>query len=108
QYEYRVAGTCGYFESLFSVAGLVTTKNSEDTGYACGLPLEPFSLDPSQLMDVLKVGDVIDAGDFEVVLAKVSGSGTFSGEGVIEMPFFNKARVKAEFSGIQVNKDMRM
>lgn len=108
QYEYRVAGTCGYFESVFSTAGLVTTKSSDDTGYACGLPLEPFSLDPSQLMDVLKVGDVIDAGDFEVVLAKVSGSGTFSGEGVIEMPFFNKARVKAEFSGIQVNKDMRM
>lgn len=108
KYEYRVAGTCGVFESVFSSVGVITTKTSGETGYACGLPLEPFNLDPSQLINTLKVGDVIDAGDFEVVLAKVSGSGTFSGEGVIEMPFFNKARVKAEFTSIQVNKDMRM
>lgn len=108
-YEFQVAGGCGVFESAYSGIGRIKTLDTSEQGYACGMPLEQFNLDPASLLDALKVGDVIQAGDFEVKISKVSGSGgTFSGEGVIEVPFFNKAKVKAEFSGIVVNKDMRM
>lgn len=108
-YEYQVAGSCGNFESEYSGIARIKTLSAGEQGYTCGMPLEQFNLDPANLIDVLKVGDVIQAGDFDVKVAKVSGSsGTFSGEGVIEVPFFNKAKVKAEFSSIVVNKDMRM
>ncbi|MFN8335304.1 MAG: hypothetical protein U0U09_09240 [Cyclobacteriaceae bacterium] len=108
-YEFQVAGGCGVFESAYSGIGRIKTLDTSEQGYACGMPLEQFNLDPANLLDALKVGDVIQAGDFDVKIAKVSGSGgTFAGEGVIEVPFFNKAKVKAEFSGVVVNKEMRM
>jgi hypothetical protein len=108
-YEFQIAGGCGVFESAFSSIAQIKTLDTSEQGYSCGIPLEQFNLDPANLLDALKVGDVIQAGDFDVKIAKVSGSnGTFTGEGVIEVPFFNKASVKAEFANIVVNKEMRM
>ena len=108
-YEFQVAGGCGVFESAYSSIAQIKTLDTSEQGYSCGMPLEQFNLDPANLIDALKVGDVIQAGDFDVKIAKVSGSnGTFTGEGVIEVPFFNKASVKAEFANIVVNKEMRM
>lgn len=108
-YEYQVAASCGAFDSEYSPTATVTTKEPQAITYSCGLPLNPFDLDPSQLIESLKTGDVIQAGDFEVKLTQVSGSnGIFTGKGVIEMPYFNQAKVLAEFSGISVNKELRM
>jgi TANFOR domain-containing protein len=109
RYEYQVSATCGFLESAFSPVATITTKASPAIAYSCGVPLNPFNLDPAQLLDVLKVGDVIQAGDFDVKITKVTGgSGNFSGEGVIEVAYFNQAKVKAEFASIAVNKEMRM
>jgi hypothetical protein len=109
KYIYQVKATCGAAQSDFSMQAVVTTKAADEVQYSCGLPLTLPPIDPSQLIEQLKVGDIIQAGDFSVTLAKVTGSnGTFSGDGVIEVPYFNKAKVKAEFSGISVNKDLRM
>ncbi|MCU0420344.1 MAG: hypothetical protein MUC38_11895, partial [Cyclobacteriaceae bacterium] len=109
RYEYQIAATCGTFESAWSTVASITTPDVEGIAYSCGLPMAPFNLDPSQLIDVIKVGDVIKAGDFDVKISKVTGSaGTFSGEGVIEVSYFNKAKVKAEFANIVVNKELRM
>lgn len=108
-YEYQVAGTCGVFGGEYSPIASLKTSDLGEASYSCGLPLETFNLDPAELTGSLNVGDIIQAGDFQVKLAKVSGSnGTFSGEGVIEVPFFNKAKVKAEFTDIAVNKELRM
>jgi TANFOR domain-containing protein len=109
RYEYQVSATCGSLESAFSPIATITTKSSPLIAYSCGVPLDPFNLDPAQLIDALKVGDVVQTGDFDVKLTKVTGGGgTFSGEGVIEVAYFNRAKVQAEFTGIQVNKDLRM
>jgi hypothetical protein len=108
-YEYQIAGQCGVFAGQNTQIATVKTDDVGASSYSCGLPIENFNLDPAQLIDLLKVGDVIQAGDFEVKLVKVSGSnGSFSGEGVIEVPFFNRAKVKAEFTNIAINKEMRM
>lgn len=108
-YEYQVAGACGVFEGQYTPIATLKTNEIGEASYSCGLPLETFNLDPAELIPSLKVGDVIQAGDFSVKLATVSGGGgTFTGTGVIEVPFFNKATVKAEFANISVNKEMRM
>jgi Purple acid Phosphatase, N-terminal domain/Bacterial EndoU nuclease len=109
RYEYQVGSTCGLLESAFSPVVTITTKPSPAIAYSCGVPLSPFNLDLAQMLDVLKVGDVIQAGDFDVTITKASGgNGNFSGEGAIVVPYFNQAKVKAEFAGIAVNKEMRM
>jgi TANFOR domain-containing protein len=109
RYEFQVNAGCGTFTSDYSLLTSVTTKDNPGTQYSCGVPLTPFNLDPSQLINSLKIGDVIKAGDFDVTLSKVSGSnGTFSGEGVIEVSYFNRAKVKAEFTNVNVNNEMRM
>ncbi len=108
-YEYQVAGECGVFDGQFTSVATLKTDDIGSASYSCGLPMETFNLDPAELTGSLKVGDIIQAGDFEVKLTKVSGSnGVFTGEGVIEVPFFNKAKVKAEFTDISVNKELRM
>lgn len=108
-YEYQVSGVCGFFDGQYTQVATLKTNDTGEAAYSCGLPIEAFNLDPNELTGSLKVGDVINAGDFKVKLTKVSGSnGVFSGEGVIEVSFFNKASVKAEFTNISVNKELRM
>jgi TANFOR domain-containing protein len=109
RYEYQINAGCGTFTSDYSPLTNVATKDNPGIQYSCGVPLTPLNLDPSQLIDVLKVGDIIKAGDFDVVLSKVTGSnGVFSGEGVIEVSYFNRAKVKAEFTNISISKELRM
>jgi hypothetical protein len=109
RYEYQLSSSCGTFTSDYSPLTNIATKDNPGIQYSCGVPLTPFNLDPSQLIDVLKVGDIIKAGDFDVVLSKVTGSnGVFSGEGVIEVSYFNRAKVKAEFTNINISKELRM
>lgn len=108
-YEYQVAGGCGIFESTFTPVATVATKPYPVADYSCGLPIATFNLDPTALIASLKVGDVIQAGDFEVQLTKVTGSnGSFSGEGVVAVPFLNNVKVKTVFNGIMVNTENRM
>lgn len=108
-YEYQVAATCGFFDGQYATSGKVTTMELPEAAYACNNPMQTFDLDPAQLTGSLKVGDVIDAGDFNVKLTKISGSnGVFSGEGVVEVPYFNKAKIRTSFTSISVNKEMRM
>src|SRR5690606_11143149 len=84
----------------------VKTTDASHSEYSCGLPIQTFDLDPSQLTGSLKVGDIVNAGDFDVSLTKVTGSnGVFTGEGVVVMPMMNKAKVKVDFKSITVATD---
>jgi|GEM_PF-3531166 len=108
-YEYQVAATCGFYDGQYSPVTKVTTAPAPETVYSCGIPLDVLKLDPTLYTGSLNVGDIIMAGDFDVKVTKITGrNGTYSGEGVIEVPYFNKAKVKTEFSSITVNKDLRM
>ncbi|WP_254152707.1 fibronectin type III domain-containing protein [Chryseosolibacter indicus] len=108
-YEYQVAATCGFFDGAYSTIAKVTTNEEPQDDYSCGVPLSPFNLDPSELVGSLKPGDVIQAGDFQLKLASVTGSnGIFSGEGIIEVPYLNNAKVKTSFTNIKVNKELRL
>ncbi|WP_079685666.1 fibronectin type III domain-containing protein [Ohtaekwangia koreensis] len=108
-YEYQVAATCGFYDGQYSAVSKITTNPLPEAEYACGAPIGTFNIDPKELTGSLKAGDIIQAGDFDVKLTKVTGSnGIFSGEGVIEVPYFNKAKVKTSFADITVSKELRM
>jgi len=61
RYEYQVSATCGILESVFSPVASITTKSNPPIVYSCGVPLSPFNLDPAQLLDVLKLCQIIQA-----------------------------------------------
>ncbi|MFZ6010921.1 MAG: fibronectin type III domain-containing protein [Bacteroidota bacterium] len=108
-YEYQVAGSCGIFESALTTVATVKTARTPAAAYSCGLPIQTFNLDLASLAASLQVGDIIQAGDFEVQLTRVRGSnGMFSGEGTVIVPFLNSVKVKAVFSDIKVNKENRL
>lgn len=108
-YEYQVSGTCGPFESPFTQVATVRTNAPPLAAYSCGVPIQNFNLDPATLTASLSVGDIIQAGDFQVQLTRVSGSnGSFTGEGTVVVPFLNNVKVKAKFSDILVNQENRM
>lgn len=108
-YEYEVKSTCGNFESSYSSVATLTTEATKEKTYSCGVIPPDFNLDPSQVLPVLKVGEVVNAGDFDVTITKVAGAnGSFSGEGAIVVPFLNQARARVTFTGITVNQDHRM
>ncbi len=108
-YEYEVSGICGYFEGGYSTVAQVKTKEAPLSSYSCGLPLETFLFDPNLFTGSLKVGDIIQAGDFDVQVSKISGgNGVYTGEGIIPLTFLKNAKVKAEFTNVTVNKDLRL
>lgn len=108
-YEYEVMSTCGSFESTFGNVATITTPDISKQGYVCGVAPGDFNLDPSQLLPILKVGDIVNAGDFDVTITKVSGAdGVFTGEGAVVVPFLNQVKGKVAFENITVNNDKRM
>jgi TANFOR domain-containing protein len=108
-YEYEVMSTCGAFESTFGNIATITTPDISQQGYVCGVAPGDFNLDPSQLLPILKVGDIVNAGDFDVTITKVRGAdGVFTGEGAVVVPFLNQVKGKVAFENITVNNDKRM
>lgn len=57
----------------------------------------------------LAVGATVRVGKFNMEVESVDGSGTtFTGNGKIEVPFLNHAKIKVAFTGLRVNSDGRM
>ncbi len=108
RYEFMVSGNCGQQSGGFTAADTLSTRQEEEIAYMCGLPVGEVDLSNQQLLESLQVGDVVDAGDFRVYLTEVSGTSSFSGTGVVEVPFLNKAKVGVSFSNIKVNNEYRL
>ncbi|MEM1357928.1 MAG: hypothetical protein AAGF89_07010, partial [Bacteroidota bacterium] len=76
--------------------------------YVCGA-LSDVDTDNMNPLPSLAIGDTIRAFDFPVVITLVSGSnGVFTGEGQIQLPYFNKAHFAFVFEGIFVNDEYQM
>ena len=59
-------------------------------------------------IQALNQGDLIMAGGFPVKLTKVTGGGSFSGEGYVTIPMLGQVNVKVRFSSIQVNTERQL
>ncbi|ELR73216.1 hypothetical protein C900_05265 [Fulvivirga imtechensis AK7] len=108
-YEYQVGASCGSIVGEYSPVAKVTTEDRAETEFACGTEMADFNLDNQQLLESLQPGDYIYAGDFDVRVDSVTGSGgTFSGGGKAEIPFLKYVKVRTTFENIRVNTDYRV
>jgi TANFOR domain-containing protein len=109
QYEVQVKGACGSIFADVTQPVLVTTNEKRESDLVCGAPPENYNMDETNLKQSLNVGDIINAGDFDIQLTLVSGSsGTFTGEGLAVVPMMNHMKVRTAFTNIKVNESNRM
>ena len=109
-YEFRVGGQCipdGGFS--FSAVNTFTTPTREEAGrYNCGIPPEILITNQDPL-EALNPGDKFTAGDFPVTVVEATGgNGTFSGKGVIEVPYLALIKIAVVFGNIKINTDGQM
>ncbi len=121
EYEFKVGVVCnavggstsplvGEMEgAVFCSSQRATTLDQgKIAGVECGK--EPvIDISNKNLLPLLKVNDVVTAGDFPVTIFKVSGTQAgWNGEGWVRVPWLADTRIHVTFSGIQVNTDHKL
>jgi hypothetical protein len=104
--EYKVNAECGSTESSFSTIQTIKTKDAgEAKAFVCGNPNTKNDISNRNDVTSLMPGAVIDAGGFEARITSVTrnDNGSFTGECIVTMPYFNYAKVPHTFSKIRVN-----
>lgn len=114
-YDFQVCYPCPYDNTTLCNTIQATTEppgcdleNTSDLVYECGAATDNSPPPNAQLIQHLEEGDTLKAGDFHVVLTEVSGHGPFFGDGYIEVPYLNMARLNVKFNGIDVDFQCRM
>ncbi|MDY0907606.1 fibronectin type III domain-containing protein [Pedobacter sp. CFBP9032] len=116
-YEYRVGSSCvagnigiGIDQATYSdMLTLEINGNPKDTATVnCGMISPEISITNRTPIQALNHGDLIMAGGFPVKLTKVTGGGSFSGEGYVTIPMLGQLNVKVRFRGIQVNTERQL
>lgn len=107
-YEYRIGAACEY--GLFNYTNLLTfTTNSVSASNveACGDTSNLVNPGQTQL-NTLVPGDTINAGDFSVIVTQVSGSGNFTGEGYVKVPWLMNMNLAVKFTSITVDLQKKL
>ncbi|MEJ1222649.1 fibronectin type III domain-containing protein [Sediminicola sp. 1XM1-17] len=109
-YEYQVQKKCVVTQSDWSTVRQFTTFIADDEAsvYECGITPD-FSLDNTEPLPKITIGEQFTAGDFPVKILEVSGSnGRFTGKGYVTIPYLNSIRVGVEFTNVLINTDKQM
>lgn len=114
EYEFKVGIACS--ASALSSGEVIYTSSQRATtleqgkiaGIECGK--EPaIDISNRNPISLLKVNDVVMAGDFPVTLFKISGTpASWSGEGWVRVPWLADTRIHVTFRNIQVNTDYKL
>ncbi|WP_108807968.1 hypothetical protein [Aquimarina spinulae] len=108
-YEYKILGNCTTDNFAESNTKTFRTLSDELAEYtACGIEADPVDLSNQELLTELLENAVFTAGDFPVYVKKVSGSGSFTGEGYISTPWLATVRIPVRFENIKINTDMKL
>lgn len=111
KYEYQVNGQCvwGYGDYTPVQAFTMPDAEMQKGDFVCGSGSGSAAVINREDIAGLQVGDTVTAGDFRVVISKVSGGqGTFSGTGEVLVPFLNYLSLTVTFSNIRVNTGRQM
>ncbi len=108
EYEYRIASRCANNDDyVYSTIQSFQLPEKNSPGPNCGL-LPDLSLLNKEKIKKLSPEDIVYAGDFPIKITKVSGSGTFTGEGSVMLPVLKSILAPVTFSGITVNTDKKL
>lgn len=107
-YDIRVTAYCGTSETPSSdIVNYKTRRGTEPPeDFECGNTGDACDRHAGGTLSSLYVGDTFGASDFEVEVTEVigGGSGTFSGEGILVVPYMDHAQMKVEFENISINE----
>ena len=115
-YEYRVGATCvagdfGYGLDMATYSDILTLEmagKGDTSTVNCGMISPEIAITNRTPIKSLNAGELFTAGKFPVKLTRVSGGGSFSGEGYVTIPMLGYANIKVRFSNIQVNTDRQL
>ncbi|KAA2238703.1 hypothetical protein F0L74_21020 [Chitinophaga agrisoli] len=111
QYEYQVKGQCIWGYGDYTPSQTFTMPDAEmDKGdFVCGSSGGANGISNRDNIPQLHEGDTITAGDFKVVVSKVSGAeGAFTGTGEVLVPFLQFLSLTVSFNNIHVNTDHQL
>jgi len=111
KYEYQVNGQCvwGYGDYTSLQSFTMPDAEMQKGDFVCGSGSGATAITNRESIAQLQAGDTVIAGDFKVVISKVSGGqGTFSGTGEVLVPFLNYLSLTVTFNNIRVNTGRQM
>ncbi len=108
QYEYRIGSRC-LINDVYQYSEIKAFRmpDEEKKSPNCGI-LPDVNLSNKEPLRALQPDDIVLVGDYPIHITKVSGSGTFTGEGYVAIPFLNKIKVAVRFNNITVNTDYKL
>lgn len=108
EYEYRVGSRCLMNDPYqYSQIKGFRLPAQEERSPNCGL-MPDTKLTNRVPARELQKGLPVMVGDFPVFITKVSGSGRFSGEGYVGIPYLQGAQITVTFKDIVVNTDNQL
>ena len=108
EYEYRIGTRCmANGDFLYNDIRAFRIPQREERKADCGM-MPDINLSNQTAAVSLQPGLPIRVGDFLVFVTQVSGSGRFSGEGYVGIPYFENAQVAVTFNDIVVNTDNQL
>ena len=84
---------------------VVLTDGTFPGTYDCASPCNVAVPPVTDLKQDLRNGDLVAMGNFILAITQVSGSGTYSGEAVVQPTGYLPIGIKVQFSGLQVNNN---
>jgi hypothetical protein len=111
KYEYQVNGQCiwGYGDYTPVQSFTMPDGEMQKGDFVCGSGSGATAIVNHENITQLQAGDTITAGDFKVVISRVSGGqASFSGTGEVLVPFLNFLSLTVSFNNIHVNTGKQM
>ncbi len=104
--EYEVNSECGTIESAYSDTQYAHTAITEQKPFQCSNAAPPPAITDFNDMPDLAPGATINAGGFQGRITSVTrnSDGSFTGECMVTIPFYNYAKVMHTFKNIRVNE----
>lgn len=108
EYEYHIGVRCT-MNDAFTYTDIKAFRMPEELQKSanCGI-LPNINVKNQTPTRELQAKLPILVGDFPVFVTKVSGSGRFTGEGYVGIPYLKNAKIAVKFNNIVVNTDNRM
>lgn len=110
RYQYQVNGQCIWGTGDYSdtASFLMPDATLEKGDFVCGAS-SLTKIASTESIKELKPYDTITAGDFKVIISKVTDEkGSFTGTGEVLVPFLNHMSLTVTFKSIRVNKEKQL